>query len=200
MTFPHPSNATHGPPGLGTSGIVTCPRRRQTPSQPPNLLTTSLGNARAGLAIGGFAQTPVSTTSLSSPFSAYPQSPHPQSPGSAMRETSPMSFRSASGFNTTYNPQQWGPVSSSSTNSVPTLGERRQTSQSSRLSHQAPRPGGPDGKEDSNLKQPFLTRQFRTACVSAASLFTSSRPPTVSGFAAPPGRHHISDRYYFSRH
>lgn len=122
------------------AGIASSPRRRQHAAQPPNLLTTSLGNARnAGLGIGGIAQTPVSTTTLSSPFSGYPQSP-----GGAMRGTSPMAFRSQAGFSGAYNPQQWGPVATGSPSSS-SAGDHRQA-QSSRPLALAPRPVGPDGK------------------------------------------------------
>lgn len=142
MALPHPYNVSGGP-----AGIETLPRRRQTPNQPPNLLTTSLGNARnAGLGIGEVPQTPILSTTLSSPFSAYPQSPHPQSPGGAMRGASPMASRSASGFSGHYNPQQWSAVDNVSPNSMSVAGEHRQTGQSSRISHLAPRPVGPDGK------------------------------------------------------
>ena len=134
MSLPHPYNVSGGP-----AGIETSPRRRQTPNQPPNLLTTSLGNARnAALGLGGVVQTPISSTTLSSPFSAHPQSTQPQSPGGAMREASPMASRSASGFSGYYNPQQWGAVNNVSSNSMSMTREYRQTS------HLAPRPVGPD--------------------------------------------------------
>lgn len=142
MSLPHPCNVSGGPVGIETS-----PRRRQTPNQPPNLLTTSLGNARnGGLGLGAVVQTPVSSTTLSSPFSAYPQSPHPQPSRETMRGASPMASRSASGFGGHYNPQQWGAVNSVSPNSMSMAGEHRQISHSSRTAHLAPRPVGPDGK------------------------------------------------------
>ena len=139
MTTPYSYNITSGP-----AGIPLTPRRRQHVVQPPNLLTTSLGNARnAGLGTGGYAQTPISTTSLSSPFSAsaYPQSPNPASPGSAMRGTSPMTFRSHPSFNATYNPQQWGSLS----HETPVSSTRPAGSQLSRTPVLAPRPVGPEG-------------------------------------------------------
>ena len=140
MTTPHNYAVS------ASSGIAPSPRRRQHAVQPPNLLTTSLGNARAGLGIGAISQTPISATSLSSPFaaSAYPLSTIPTSPGGAMRGTSPMTFRSQSGFSSSYNPQQWGPVG----NETPGVSTTRLTrGQSSRTTVFAPQPVGPDGRE-----------------------------------------------------
>lgn len=139
MNVPYNYNVASRP-----AAIPVSPRRRQHAVQPPNLLTTSLGNARnAGLGIGGVSQTPISTTSLSSPFSAsaYPQSPNPASPGSAMRGTSPLTFRSHTGSGATYNPQQWGPLS----NDASVSNTRLTTSNSSRAPALAPRLVGPDG-------------------------------------------------------
>lgn len=141
MTSPYTSHNVSPTP---VSEIATSPRRRQQAVQPPNLLTTSLGNARnAGLGIGGIGQTPLSSTSLSSPFSARPQSPYVHSPGGASRGASPMALRSQSSFSGTYNPQQWGPVGNGSSISSSTA-EHRQA-QSSRVLALAPRPVGPDG-------------------------------------------------------
>lgn len=136
MAAPYvPCNTSPNPVGTASPS-----RRRQQALRPPNLLTTSLGNARnAGLGIGGNGHTPISTTSLSSPFSGFPQSP-----GGAMRGTSPMALRSQASFSGTYNPQQWGPLSNSSTTS-PATGDHRH-SQASRAVALAPRPVGPDGK------------------------------------------------------
>lgn len=75
-----------------------------------------------------------------------------------MRGASPMASRSAPGFNGHYNPQQWGAVNSVSPNSISMAGEHRQTSQSSRTAHLAPRPVGPDGKEESYLARIRLTK------------------------------------------
>ncbi|KAL2055509.1 hypothetical protein ABVK25_004317 [Lepraria finkii] len=124
-----------------SSGIAASPRRHRHAVQPPNLLTTSLENARASLGIGA-SQTPISTTSLSSPFaaSAYPLSPNPASPGSAMRGTSPMTFRSQAGISSAYNPQHWGPVG----NEIPVSTTRSTRGQSSRTTVFAPQPVGPD--------------------------------------------------------
>lgn len=63
-----------------------------------------------------------------------------------MRGASPTASRSASGFSGHYNPQQWGAVNSVniSPNSMSMAGEHRQTSQSSRTTHLAPRLVGPD--------------------------------------------------------
>ena len=123
------------------------PRRRQHAVQPPNLLTTSLGNARnIGLGLGGSIQTPLSTTSLSSPFSTYQPSPYPASPGGAMRGVSPMATRTPAAYNTPYNPQQWGSSSSSSSSA---LGTRPR--QLTRVEQLAPRPVGPDGMLEGSL-------------------------------------------------
>ena len=142
MSLPQSYNVSGGPAGIESSH-----RRRQLPNQPPNLLTTSLGNARnTTLGIGGVVQTPISSTTLSGPFSAHPLCSYPQSPGGAVRGTSPMASRSASTFSGHYNPQQWGVVNSASPNAMSMAGEFRQTSQSSRTAHLAPRLVGPDGK------------------------------------------------------
>ena len=126
---------------LRSAEIASPSRRRQHPVQPPNLLTTSLENARsAGLGIGGIVQTPVSATTLSSPFSGPPQSP-----AGATRGASPMALRSQPGFSGTYNPQQWGPLSNGSPSAS---GDHRQA-RSSRVMALAPRPVGPDGKRTS---------------------------------------------------
>ena len=55
-----------------------------------------------------------------------------------------MARRSQASFSGTYNPQQWGPLTNSSTSS-PAVGDHRQA-QSSRVLALAPRPVGPDGK------------------------------------------------------
>lgn len=55
-----------------------------------------------------------------------------------------MASRSASSFSGRYNPQQWGAVNNVSPNSMSMAGEHRQTNQSSRTAHLAPRPVGPD--------------------------------------------------------
>lgn len=150
MSLPHPHNVSGGP-----AGIETPPPRRQIHNPPPNLLISSLGNARtAGLGVGGAVQTPFSSTTLSSPFSAPPQTLYPQSPGGVMRGASPMASRSASGFSGRYNPQQWGAVNNVSPNSMSITGEHRQTSQSSRTAHLAPRSVGPDGKEERYMARP----------------------------------------------
>ena len=143
MSLPQSYNVSGGPAGIESSR-----RRRQLPNQPPNLLTTSLGNARnTTLGIGGgMVQTPISSTTLSGPFSAHPLCPLPQSPGGALRGTSPMASHSASTFSGHYNPQQWGVVNSASPSAMSMAGEHRQTSQSSRTAHLAPRLVGPDGK------------------------------------------------------
>ena len=134
-----PSNSYNA--SLSPARTATSSRHRQQAVQPPNLLTTSLENARTsntGLGIGAIVQTPVSATTLSSPFSGFPQSP-----ASAMRSASPMAQRSQSGFSGTYNPQQWGPLSNGSPSSS-SAGDHRRV-HSSRVVALAPRPVGPDG-------------------------------------------------------
>ena len=137
MAAPHDHSSNTS---SGSARTVNTPRRRQQPVQPPNLLTTSLGNARsAGLGIGGITQTPVSSTSLSSPFSM-----NTQSAGGAVRGASPMALRSQASFSVNYNPQQWGPVNSN-TLAPSSVGDYRQA-QSSRVATTTLRPLGPDGK------------------------------------------------------
>lgn len=140
MSLPHPcspSATERHPPSRGT---------RHHP-QPPRLLTTTFGNARhATLGAGRVNQTPTSTTSLSSPFSAQPQSAYPSTPTGAMRGTSPMTLRSAAGFATAYNPQQWGPLNNTSPNSGSISANRASLPPSSRVTALAPRPVGPDGQ------------------------------------------------------
>ena len=130
-------NSSNNPPVILPSSPPA--RRRQHAIQPPNLLTTSLGNARyANQAIGSIQQTPVASTALSTPFSAHPQSAYPSSPADAMRGSS---FRHTPVHPTAYNPQQWGPVSS--TSPQPPV----QFPQTHRTQHAyAPRQVGPDGR------------------------------------------------------
>ena len=156
LLTPAPNDMTSYNTSGAPTRIEAAPRRRQTPNQPPNLLTTSLGNARNPmLGVGGVLQTPISSTSLSSPFSAYPHSAYPQSPTGAMREASPMASRSAPGFSGHYNPQQWRAGNNRSPISMSIAGEHRQTSHSSRMAHLAPT--GPDGKRGIYLVKPQLT-------------------------------------------
>lgn len=157
-----------------SSGIAASPRRHRHAVQPPNLLTTSLENARASLGIGAVSQTPISTTSLSSPFaaSAYPLSPNPASPGSAMRGTSPMTFRSQAGISSAYNPQHWGPVG----NEIPVSTTRSTRGQSSRTTVFTPQPVGPDGKEDTLIRGTLTDREHhRACCFPTSTLLSSSR-------------------------
>ena len=134
MSLQHPYN--NNAPAI----LPTSPPRRQHAVQPPGLLTTSLENARnANLGIGAVQHTPLSTTSLSSPFSAHPHSAYPASPAETMRGNSPMTFRHTSSFPTAYNPQQWGPLTSASSQ------VSSQTPHNPRVLALAPRPVGPDG-------------------------------------------------------
>lgn len=176
MTSPYISQNV---PPTQASGIATSPRPRQQAIQPPNLLTTSLGNARnAGLGIGGITQTPASATTLSSPFAGHPQSPYVQSSGGASRGASPMALRSNSSFSGTYNPQQWGPV-----NNVSQMSSAREhrRAQSSRVVALAPRPVGPDGmmKTCPVLSEPTDITFSRTC------RFSSSTVLTPSGYGVP---------------
>ena len=177
----------------GATGIEISPRRRQLPNQPPNLLTTSLENARtAGLGIGPVVQTPLSSTTLSGPFSAYPQYPYPQSPAGAPRGASPMASQSASAFSGHYNPQQWGAVNNVSPNSMSMAGEHRQTSQSSRTAHLAPRLVGPDGKGIPHLNQDRIHQDlYRARRFPSTTLLTSSGPANAE-LTTPHLRHPLS--------
>ena len=126
------------------------PRLRQ---QPPSLLTTSLNNNAQqlglGLSVGVNGQTPQSSTSLSSPFSLHHASPYPEY-GNSARGTSPMASRGTGGFNSQYNPQQWGPIANENA-VVPTIRStfivthpRQSSSRVTTISTNQPR--GPDGK------------------------------------------------------
>jgi hypothetical protein len=123
------------------------PRRRQHAVQPPTPLTTTLDNAHRA-SWGTEAPTPVSTTALSTPFSIYQPSPYPVSPVGTMRGTSPSVHRAPTSFSAPYNPQQWGPLSGSSTSSPSPAsrpGGARHASQPTRVAVLAARPVGPDG-------------------------------------------------------
>ena len=183
MTTPYNYNVASRPPAIPLS-----PRRRQHAVQPPNLLTTSLGNARnAGLGVGGVSQTPISTTSLSSPFSAsaYPQSPNPASPGSAMRGTSPLTFRSNTGSSAAYNPQQWGPLN----NDASVSNTRLTNSHSSRAPALAPRLVGPDGMANRPTRNKVTNENFTEPVASppppysprrdGESQDSDQRPPSI---------------------
>lgn len=125
---------------------ATFPRRRQHAVQPPTLLTSTLENAH-NASWGTGILTPLSTTSLSSPFSIHQPSPYPLSPAGAMRGTSPSLHQAPAAFSAPYNPQQWGPLSGTSTSSSPAsrpLG-MRQANSSTRVAMLAARPVGPDG-------------------------------------------------------
>ena len=157
------------------------PRRRQRAPQPPSLLTTSLGNAQnAGLGLGLYDRTPVSTTSLSSPFSIHqPTSMYPASPGGALRGSSPMALRSTESFNAPYNPQQWRPSSTAS--SIPASGTTFSTTQHRQQFRLAPstvQPRGPDGELFMPLtqKENAISNTHRTRRVPTATLFSTSVP------------------------
>ena len=131
-----------------TGGPLPPISRRHHVGQPPNLLTTALSGAHShhtGLSAG--SQQPHSATSLSAPFSPYPASPYSPSPSTEMRDSSPMAARSQSNFGTPYNPQQWGPLSSSTSSPLEPATRTRPSTQSARFPRFAPRPAGPDGKK-----------------------------------------------------
>lgn len=114
------------------------PRHGHQPTQPPSLLTAARGNTHIfSHSLAAEPRTPLSTTSLSSPFS------YPASPGGALTGTSPMASRNASPFNTTYNPQQWEPLSVGPLNNVRLLGGNRR--QGAQVPRPAPHHVGPDG-------------------------------------------------------
>ncbi|KAL8730317.1 MAG: hypothetical protein Q9181_004704 [Wetmoreana brouardii] len=140
---------SHGPyllPPATRGSQVTPSSRRQHATQPPTLLTTALNGAHnQNLGVASASQTPLSTTSLSTPFSAHQASPYPLSPGIESRESSPMATRTPASFNAPYNPQQWGPLSSSTSSPLDAATRTRHPSQSSRFPRFAPRPVGPDG-------------------------------------------------------
>ncbi|KAL8972000.1 MAG: hypothetical protein Q9183_000777 [Haloplaca sp. 2 TL-2023] len=133
---------------LATRGFSSTPtfRRQHAAGQPPTLLTTNFAGAQnQHLGIASASQTPLSTTSLSAPFSAYPTSAHPLSPQADFGESSAMATRSRGSFNAPYNPQQWGPLSSSTSSTLDTATRSGQSSQSTRFPRYAPRLVGPDG-------------------------------------------------------
>ncbi len=184
MNSPHMS---HNVSPMPASGIATSPLHRQRAVQPPNLLVTSLGNARhAGLGIAGTAQTPLSPTSLSSPFSGNPLSPYLQSPGGAAGGASPMALRSHGSFSGTYNPQQWGPVGNGSALPLST-GEHRQA-QSSRVAALAPRPVGPDGMVNpTRCHQSLLTKPPSEPVASPPPPYSPRRDRDSQGSPRRPG-------------
>ena len=90
------------------------PRRRDNVPQPPVLTTSLSGLQYQG---GGLPSAPTPSSALSSPFSqanpsAFPSSYNP-SPTGAQRGTSPMAARLSGAYTTTYNPREWGQVTSS---------------------------------------------------------------------------------------
>lgn len=140
---------THRPQHLSpaTRGPHSSPAARsQHAGEPPTLLMTTFGAIRNhNTAIASASETPRSTTTLSTPFSPYLQSSaYPRSLDP--RDPSPMATRTQSSLNAPYNPQQWGPLSSTSTSSPLDAATRsRHPSRSSRFPTFAPRLVGPDG-------------------------------------------------------
>ena len=109
------------------------PHRRPLPVQPPSLRTAALDNASRTMSAFYEAETPASAVSTSNFFSA-------STPGGTARG-SPMSAREATGFGGAYNPQQWGPMSATSSSASHSAGGGGQI----RSTYLAPRLVGPDG-------------------------------------------------------
>ncbi|KAL8639533.1 MAG: hypothetical protein Q9228_003448, partial [Teloschistes exilis] len=128
-----------------TTGPYSSPAARpQHAGEAPTLLTTTFGavqNHSTRIASG--SETPLSATTLSTPFSpflqssAYPRSLDP-------RDSSPMATRTQTSFNAPYNPQQWGPLSNSTSSPLDAATRSRHPSRSSRFPNFAPRLMGPD--------------------------------------------------------
>jgi hypothetical protein len=94
-------------------------RRRENAVRPPTLVTSLNIPRHQGPGPGlstSYTSTPISTTALSSPFSR--SQPHLPSPGGAIRGSSPMA-QGRSNYNVPYNPQEWGPMASSSPRAGP---------------------------------------------------------------------------------
>ena len=119
---------------------------RRHVGQPPSLLTTTFAGPRPqDLRIPPGLQTPLPTTSLSTPFSAYSSAAYPLSSGGEAGGSSPMATRTRPTFNAPYNPQQWGPLHSSTSSPLEESSRTRHGSQSNRVARFAPRLLGPDG-------------------------------------------------------
>ncbi|KAL8689655.1 MAG: hypothetical protein Q9218_004717, partial [Villophora microphyllina] len=162
---------------LATTGPQSLPAaRRQHAGGQPALLTTTFGavqNHNSGLGSG--SETPLSTTTLSTPFSPYLQSStyHP-------RDTSPMATRTQVSFNGPYNPQQWGPLSSSTPSPLDATTRTRHPSQSSRFPRFAPRPVGPD-EPIASPPPPYSPRRDQNHMESPSNLRSTTSPSdTVS--------------------
>ncbi|KAL8928965.1 MAG: hypothetical protein Q9172_000717 [Xanthocarpia lactea] len=120
------------------------PSRRHV-GHPPTLLTTTFAAPHPqSLGTPSALQTPLSSTSLSTPFSAFPSSAYTLSNSPAPGGASPMATRTRPSFNAPYNPQQWGPLSTSTSSPLEETPRTRHTSQSNRLARFAPRLRGPD--------------------------------------------------------
>lgn len=140
-----------------TRGPHSSPAARpQHAGEPPTLLTTTFGavqNHSTRIASG--SETPLSATTLSTPFSpflqssAYPRSLDP-------RDSSPMATRTQASFNAPYNPQQWGPLSSSTSGPLDAATRSRHPSRSSRYPNLAPRLVGPDGTIIIHISLPLV--------------------------------------------
>ena len=161
-----------------TARIQFSTTRGQHAGQPPTLLT-ALGSAyNQGLDAGVGSQTPLSTTSLSSPFSIHQTSAYPPSPGAAMRGTSPLAVRGPSNFNPPYNPQQWGPLGSSSNSPLEAATRSRQLGQSARVPRFAARPAGPDGiqfERCCSCADMLMNYNIRACCISPPTVLATTR-------------------------
>lgn len=125
--------------------------RRPHAAQPPSLLITALDNTRnPSLGVGSVTQTPLSSTSLSSPFAAHSQSAFPHSPAGTMRAALSQNFRSYANVQNSYNPQQWGPMSS--TASPQSLHPSTSTHRFHTGQTYGSQPVGPDGKGISPMR------------------------------------------------
>lgn len=120
--------------------------RRHHVGQPPTLLTTALSAAHSqNTAICTASQPPQSATSLSAPFSPYQHSAYSPFSNAHSRESSPMASRAQPAFSAPYNPQQWGPLSSSTSSPLEVASRTHQSSHTTRVPRFAPRLRGPDG-------------------------------------------------------
>lgn len=116
--------------------VPPAPHRRPLGVQPPSLRTTALDNASRTMSAFYEAETPASAVSTNNPFSA-------STPGGTAR-ASPMSARESMEFGGAYNPQEWGPMSTTSSSASHSAGCSGQI----RSTYLAPRPVGPDGMKD----------------------------------------------------
>ncbi|KAL8778138.1 MAG: hypothetical protein Q9213_007554 [Squamulea squamosa] len=163
---------------------------RRYGDQPPTLLNTSFAVPRPyNLAFPSGSQTPLSTTSLSTPFSAFPLSACSLSNSAEVGSSSPMATRSRPNFNAPYNPQHWGPLSSSSSSPLEEATRNRHTSQSNRSAPFAPRLLGPD-EPIASPPPPYSPRRDGTQHQSPLNPHDTTSPSdTISPSSDPPSQH-----------